>query len=116
MATLGDSTMTDAPAYLKIGVAWVAVLVLSATVPAAEADGFRTVNLSRWFNNDGISSQANLDDGNFSEGILYPAESLPASGDLMVADIPFFSNALTRPREGVFWARFLILHCSAHPA
>ena len=80
--------MTSRRMYV-IRVALISVLVLSASVSAAEVDGFRTVNLSRWFNNDGISSQANLDNGNFSEGILYPAESLPTSGELTVAGIPF---------------------------
>ena len=69
----------------------VAVLMaLGRATWAAEADGFATVNLTPYYNNDGISSQANLDDGNFSEGILYPAESLPESEAVFLLDgIPF---------------------------
>ncbi len=40
------------------------------------------VDLTSHFNNDGISYANNLGDGNFTEGLLYPAESLPDSGEV----------------------------------
>lgn len=65
-------------------------MIASRAALGAQADGLRTIDLRPYYNNDGISSQANLDDGNFSEGILYPAESLPATEALFrVEGIPF---------------------------
>jgi hypothetical protein len=54
-------------------------LLSSAAVPGwARTDRNVThVDLSQYFNNDGISTKDNLADGNFTQGILYPAESLP---------------------------------------
>jgi len=56
--------------------------VLTSGAPAADTGGFQTVNLTTWFNNDGISTGNHLGDGNFTEGILYPAEGLPKSGQI----------------------------------
>ena len=59
-------------------------LVSSVALPAwAQTGGNIThVNLSKYFNNDGISTKDNLADGNFTQGILYPAESLPEANQV----------------------------------
>ena len=49
---------------------------------ASDTDGFQIVNLTTWFNNDGISTRNHLGDGNFTEAILYPAEGLPQSNQI----------------------------------
>ena len=60
----------------------VAIALLSVAVLPAWAQTDRNithVDLSNYFNNDGISTRENLGDGNFTGSMLYPAESLPAS-------------------------------------
>ena len=69
---------------LLVGLATTVVVfvLLISGAPGADTDGFQTIDLTTWFNNDGISTRNQLDDGNFTEGILYPAEGLPESGQI----------------------------------
>jgi hypothetical protein len=73
---------------LMVGVATVAavLVILISVAPAADSSGIHLVDLTSWFNNDGISTRDHLDDGNFTEGILYPAEGLPDSGEVFQVD------------------------------
>jgi alpha-L-fucosidase len=49
-----------------------------------------TVDLSSAFDNDGISTEANRTDGDFdTSGYTYPAEELPAAGEVRFGRVPF---------------------------
>lgn len=68
----------------------VAGVLLSDAVRGAQIPDAMPIDLTGHFNNDGISWTQKLDDGDFVHGILYPAESLPTSGELfLVGGVPF---------------------------
>lgn len=64
-----------------------ATIMLAVTAPVQAQ--FTTVDLRPYFDNDGISSKANLADGDFNFQCSYPAEEIPPPGRCVLGGVLF---------------------------